>query len=124
MIPPKAKQEIVDLAVEDWTPLFDVTAVIREVDSSRSEDEQIEAARAFVLDLLSRGYVKLYYDCWAKTTEAHRHVEELSSSEISAEIWNRANWVYHERREPDERWVTISATPEGEQALLAGEFHA
>jgi len=122
VIPKQTQQNIMELAVEDCTPFFDVTSTIRGALPNRTENELIDSARRFVIDMLSRGYIGLYYDCWAKSTEQHRHVEDLSPQETVVELADRANWLYHKRRPPDERWVTIVATGAGERALLAGEF--
>jgi hypothetical protein len=124
MLPLRVQEEIMDLAVEDYTPLFDITSIVKGVAPSRSPDEHIELARAIVHDLARRGYVKLYYDCLAKSTETYRHAEELDQTEVNTEVENRDHWLYHERRPPDQRWVTIGATPAGEQALRGGEFSA
>ncbi len=122
MLPLRAQQEIMDSAVEDYTPLFDVTSVIRGVIPAQSIDEQIDLARRVVVGLIARGYLTLYYDCWAKSNEHYRHVESLGEAEARMELGNRANWLFHERRAPDERWVAIGATAAGESALLSGEF--
>lgn len=122
MLPARAQQEIMELAVEDYTPLFDVTNVVKGVAASQSLDEQIDLAREFVSSLIARGYITLHYDSWAKSNETHRHVESLCEAEVRKELSDRANWLYHERRPPDERWVAIGATPAGENALLSGEF--
>ncbi len=118
----KAKHEILDLTVEDWTPLYDVTNVVKVNLPNQCVDEQIDVARAFVRYLLARNFVKLYYDCWATSTENFRDTKELSSIEVEREMYDRTNWLYHEPREPDERCVTIGATTDGENAVYRCEF--
>jgi len=124
MLSKRAQQEILDLALEDCTPLFDVANIAKAGMPSRPVDEQVEAARLVVRHLLSKGYVKLYYDCLAKSSENYRHIEELTPSEADTELSSQVNWLYHDRKAPDQRWVTIVATPAAEKALLDGEFFA
>ena len=122
MVPLRIQQEIMDLVVEDYTPLFDVTAVIRTRMPERTPAQHVHLAREFVEHLLRRGYVNLYYDCAAKSTENHRHVVEVAAGKVHVELRHQDNWIYHDRRGSDQQWVAVGATSAGESALHGGEF--
>lgn len=123
MIPENAKREIMELATEDATPLFDVTAVVRSSHPEGIEDVHVREAEFFVRSLLSKGYVKLYYDCQTKTS-GRRKWTELTPAEARMELAGRANWLFRERQGADERWVTIGATEAGEKVMYRERFPA
>lgn len=124
-LPGYVMHNIIDLAVEDWTPLFDVTSEVRRCMGDRPVDEQIDAARLFVHELLAEGLVKLYYDCHAASINRNKRItEELTKEEMRREMKDRSNWLAHDPREPDERWVTIGATAAGEDAYAQGTLYA
>ncbi|QDV89698.1 hypothetical protein RAS2_07710 [Phycisphaerae bacterium RAS2] len=122
LIPKRAYFEILDLASEDYTPLFDCTAVVRPYLAGCAESEVIDTAKRVVRNLLKREYLELYYDCLGKSKGGNRHGEKLTPSQAAAELHAYENWLYHEPKEPDDRWVTVALTPHGENALASGEF--
>lgn len=122
MIPKHAQQEILDLALDDCTPLFDIANIVKAHRPDCASDELIKAAIQFVRVLLSRGYAKLYYDCLEQSSENYRHIVELTPEQVHSELQDLSNWQFHERRPPDLRWVTLVATAAALDALYAGEF--
>ena len=122
MISKRAQQEVLELAMEDFTPLFDVTNLAKASMPKRTTEEHIQAAMMLVRDFIARGYVELHFDCLAESTKNYRHSVQLTAEEARTELQDPGNWVYHQRREPDQRWVAIVATPAALKALQAGEF--
>ncbi len=122
-LPDYVKHEILDNASEDWTPLFDVTSSVRACMPDRTVDEQIEVAKRFISVMLAHGIVKLCYDCLATSTNRNKRIgKDLTKEETRREMKERSNWLTHERRDPDERWVTIALTPTGEAAVHQGKL--
>lgn len=103
--------------MEDYTPLPDVYGAIRQHIPGQDREFYLRSARELVEKLWVRGFVCLYYDDLAKSTESHRHVTELTPQEVRAEFAKESNWFPETQPVPCLCSVAIGATEEGEQAM-------
>lgn len=113
---------IMDLAIEDATPLFDLTCAVKGTDSALTQDEAIVLARRCVRVLVQNQYLEVLRDCHAVSTPSHRHVVPLTEDEGMRAIEDDALWVYHPLRGAAGEWIAVGATSRGEMAHRNGRL--
>jgi hypothetical protein len=102
------QRTILDLAVEDYTGLWELVWRVRTVSPSRSEDEARSEAMRTTRQLIEEGLLDLYSGI-SFTGEQER----LDSSDARAVLDNVENWAAAESGAPHYR---IAATIAGEAA--------
>ena len=113
----KTEAYVLELTTEDCTPLADVFAGYRHHMPGKTEDEYMRLSKDLVNTFLKLGYVKVYLDNLAESTETFRNVTELTHEQIDEALSNRVNWIPELRPKPDLLTIGIVATDKGEQAM-------
>lgn len=111
-----AARYVLDLCTEDYTPLFDVFAVIH-AQHGGSEAECLAQSRLLVEGFLRAGLAAVYYDDLGASTGRQRVASRVPEAMVVAELARDENWLPRLRPKPDLFQVSIAATPGAELAL-------
>jgi hypothetical protein len=114
--------KIMDLAIEDATPLFDIANVVIAARADLTENSARQLAKRYVRALVHDQYLDVLRDCLELSSESHRHLVTLNHADAMREIEDDANWSYHPRRGATAVWITVGATEKGERSHRAGHI--